>query len=1147
VSTAFPSCGALLATFVAALPTGLGALATAPPCAAQIEPDQGGELDLSSRDPQVALASFTLPAGYSIELVASEREFPELANPVALRFDGAGRLFVACMPSYPMVDPGDRADDYVLVLEDLDGDGSCDRAHKYVDGLVLPTGIELGHGGLYVVSQPDLWFVRDTDGDLVADRREVQLTSFSTTDTHHALSALTWTPSGGLLLAEGVFHTSQIETPHGVVRNRDAGIFLWEPARRRLTVHVDYPFANPWGQVFDRYGRYYIADASGGDNLFGTQLTGRVRWPGSHPTIAPFTTRVRPTAGAELIASRQFPDEVQGDFLVANCIGFRGIKQHRVIPDGAGVRSEERPDLLSSSDPNFRPVDLQFGPDGCLYLVDWFNPLIGHMQYSLFDGRRDRSHGRIWRIAYDGLPRLAPPRVEGRPTAELLELLRAPEDRTRYRVRRELWSRPRAEVGPAASAFAPGLGNGPEEERLALEALWVQTGVQAVDGELLGRCLAAQDARVRAAAVKVLRSALPEPADRLERLAGAARDGDPAVRLEALAALSEFDDPRAVEAALGAAELPLVDPVLVYVFEQALEALEPVSLDALTAGRGLAASDGGLARLYARLSPEQLRSVPAGAAVDQALLAHPGVPLAERRDALGRLAAAGDVDASAAVAQLFAAVADSAGAAALEGLEPLLLAAPSDELQRQEPLLAELARHPVPEVRRLAWRARLASGAPAEELLQRALASPRGLRDLARALEARGARDPHFGALLAAQWAQFESTSTSPAALARRLRLTLPGAGRILNLSEVEVFAGGDNVARRGHARSSSVDWSGPPEVGIDGVISGVFGGGGLLVHTRPEDSPWFEIEFERDCAVELIRVHNRTEVPHDQRLAGFRLELFADDGQRLWLAEDLPAPGAVGAYEVELGSADWPLAELVGALGTVDPERLSPAQLLEWQRAEDAALSAAAERALGAVPVGQLAPAELETLAERLGAALEQATFAQRLTADFGRRIALARRLTQALPRRFPQLERTLLAEQDRPSLERLEAGRALYTEFCSLCHQPDGRGLRGAYPPLAGSSWVAGDPRRPILIALHGLSGPIEVDGVEYEGAMAPLGPLLDDRELADLLTYVRQAFGGTDDALSAELVADQRARFPSKRTPFSAAELARALEQQ
>ena len=159
---------------------------------------------------------------------------------------------------------------------------------------------------------------------------------------------------------------------------------------------------------------------------------------------------VRPTSGLEFVSSRHFPDEVQGDMLLCNTIGFLGIKQHSIVDDGTGYKTEFRQDLLKSSDGNFRPVDLEFAPDGSLYVIDWHNVLIGHMQHNARDPLRDHVHGRIYRITYPSRPLVKPALVEKAPVATLLENLKLPEYRTRYRSRRELRSHPAAEVLPAA-------------------------------------------------------------------------------------------------------------------------------------------------------------------------------------------------------------------------------------------------------------------------------------------------------------------------------------------------------------------------------------------------------------------------------------------------------------------------------------------------------------------------------------------------------------------------------------------------------------------------------------------------------------------------------------------------------------------------
>ena len=176
-------------------------------------------------------------------------------------------------------------------------------------------------------------------------------------------------------------------------------------------------------------------------------------------------TRVRPTSGSEFVKSRHFPDSAQGNFLYNNVIGFLGIKQYKTVEDGSGFVGIEVEPLLQSTDPNFRPVAMQFGPDGALYVIDWFNPLIGHMQYSLRDPRRDKSRGRVWRITAKGRPLLTPPKIHGATIAQQLDLLKAYEDRTRYQARLALREWPTAQVIPAVEHWIAGLDRSRPEVR----------------------------------------------------------------------------------------------------------------------------------------------------------------------------------------------------------------------------------------------------------------------------------------------------------------------------------------------------------------------------------------------------------------------------------------------------------------------------------------------------------------------------------------------------------------------------------------------------------------------------------------------------------------------------------------------------------
>src|SRR5262249_49074167 len=155
-------------------------------------------------------------------------------------------------------------------------------------------------------------------------------------------------------------------------------------------------------------------DASGGANYYATAFSGDVDYPDKRGGMEQFLKmQWRPTCGCELVSSRNFPDETQGDYLLNNCIGFQGILRYHVSEDKSGFHADPIEPLLRSSDPCFRPVDLEFGPDGALYVLDWFNPLVGHMQHSLRDPNRDTLHGRIWRISYKERPLLSPAKIEG--------------------------------------------------------------------------------------------------------------------------------------------------------------------------------------------------------------------------------------------------------------------------------------------------------------------------------------------------------------------------------------------------------------------------------------------------------------------------------------------------------------------------------------------------------------------------------------------------------------------------------------------------------------------------------------------------------------------------------------------------------------
>ncbi len=601
--------------------------------------------------PAQALKKFKLAPGYAINLFASEVEFPELENPVQMTFDSRGRLWILTMPDYPMFQPPDRPNDRLLILEDVDGDGRADQLRVFAEGLHVPTGFELGDGGVYLAQQPNLMFLKDTNGDDRADVRKLILHGFDSADSHHSISAFTWGPGGGLYMHEGTFFSTSVETPAGPVRNAHGGVYRFDPTTQGFETFVSYNFANPWGHVFDAWGQDFVADASGGNNYFAAAFSGRAPQFTGQPDFGPFkfknrsrlenfiVMRVRPTSGCEIVSSRHFPPAAQGNFLLNNVIGFQGILQHKMEDEGSGFLGTEIEPLLFSSDRNFRPVDLQFGPDGALYVVDWFNPLIGHMQHNLRDPNRDKTHGRVWRITYPSRPLVTPPRIDGEPLEVLLELLKNYEDRTRYRARLELRKHDSKDVVEGVKNWIDRLD--PQDkayEHHLLEGLWVHQHHNAVDLPLLERVLRSPDYKAAAAATRVLGFWRNQVEGALEKLRIQANHEHPRVRLEAVRALSFFEDARAAEAALQVLKHPM-DYYLTYTLGETIETLRPFWEPVLTSGLVLVENNlKGTEYLLGLLDVADLQKVAPTRAAFLAFLARQGVAPELRRRALDGLA-----------------------------------------------------------------------------------------------------------------------------------------------------------------------------------------------------------------------------------------------------------------------------------------------------------------------------------------------------------------------------------------------------------------------------------------------------------------------------------------------------------------------------
>ncbi|MEW6158181.1 MAG: PVC-type heme-binding CxxCH protein [Verrucomicrobiota bacterium] len=518
---------------------------------------------------------FELAEGFEISLFA---ENPLLAKPIQMNFDPQGRLWIASSSVYPQIKPGEQADDKIIVLEDADGDGRADKSSVFADGLLIPTGVEPGDGGVYVGQSTELLHFKDTNGDGKADEKRIVLSGFGTEDTHHILHTLRWGHDGQLYFNQSIYIHSHIETPHGVVRLNSGGIFHLRPPTMELGIFLK-GFCNPWGHAFDHYGQSFVTDGAGfqgisygvpGATYFtyaGMRRELRSVSPGSYPKFC----------GLEMIYSQHFPDDWQGNFVTPDFRAHRLVR-FSIAEQGSAFVTKEMPDLLRTRDVSFRPVDVKLGPDGALYIADWSNPIIQHGEVDFRDPRRDREHGRIWRVSAKGRPPVPRPNLVKASNKELLDHLLSPNAFTRQQSRRVLTER-----GQAIAADLADWIKSHATEEAWMQALWMYQSIEVVQPGLIELLLEAKDGRIRAAAARVLafwHARMPNASD---LLAKAVADEHPRVRLEAVRALARIPTPRSAELVLSALDRPL-DDFLDYGVWLSINDLARVWIDAIQSG-----------------------------------------------------------------------------------------------------------------------------------------------------------------------------------------------------------------------------------------------------------------------------------------------------------------------------------------------------------------------------------------------------------------------------------------------------------------------------------------------------------------------------------------------------------------------------------
>jgi putative heme-binding domain-containing protein len=517
-------------------------------------------------NPDVSLASFTLPEGLQANLFAGDGQ---INKPIHMNFDARGRLWVAGSEVYPQIEPGQPATDKIYILEDTNGDGSADSVIIFADDLLIPTGILPDErGGCYVANSTELLYLWDSDGDGKADQRRIVLSGFGTEDTHHLLHTLAWAPDGSLFMNQSIYIHSHVETPWGVRRMNGGGVWRFRPDTMELEVHC-LGFVNPWGKIFDDWGQSFATDGAYGEGI-------NYVFPNSVFVTSPGATRIvggmNPGSpkhcGLEMVSGRHFPSSWQGH-MITNDFRANRVCRFEVEPVGSSYRSRQLEEVIRSTHQAFRPIDAKMGADGALYIADWYNPIIQHGEVDFRDPRRDRERGRIWRLSFpdrdlvrrDDLASLSP--------AQLLEQLRLPEQSTRVWAKRMLRRHEKSSVQAALQAAkAATLAAMPlaaeeqayaTQQRYLLELLWAGLTIDVLDHDLLRVLLDSNSAPTRAAAVRVASDFLwrVDPSSLRAILFRAVDDEHAQVRLEAVTAWRRLPQADSATAALRILQRPL--------------------------------------------------------------------------------------------------------------------------------------------------------------------------------------------------------------------------------------------------------------------------------------------------------------------------------------------------------------------------------------------------------------------------------------------------------------------------------------------------------------------------------------------------------------------------------------------------------------
>jgi putative heme-binding domain-containing protein len=494
------------------------------------------------RTPEEERKAFHVPPGFEVQLVAAE---PYVRKPINLNFDDRGRLWVTESVEYPFpAGPNARHRDSVAILEDTNGDGRADEVTTFTGGLNIPIGVLPLRRGALVYSIPYVYRFHDDDGDGRADRREVLYQGYGHRDTHGMTGEFAWGFDGWVYACHGFSNTSKVRAKDGSAVEMQSGNTYRLKADGSHIEQFTHGQVNPFGLAFDPLGNLYSCDCHSRPVY---QLLRGAYYPsfgkphdglGFGPEMMTHDHGSTAIAGIAYYAADHFPAPYRDSVYVGNVVTNR-INYDRIAWHGSSPKAIQQPDFLVSDDPWFRPVDIKLGPDGALYVADFYNRIIGHYEVPLTHPGRDRERGRIWRVVYRGTDGKAPapkkPRADWdkASTAALVQDLGHPNLTVRLKATNQLADR----GGQAGVEAVRTVMKNPSHAYPRIHGLWVLERCGALDESLLEAMAHDKDRGVRVHALRVLseRRQLSDLDGRL--LCDGLKDEDPFVRRAAAEAL----------------------------------------------------------------------------------------------------------------------------------------------------------------------------------------------------------------------------------------------------------------------------------------------------------------------------------------------------------------------------------------------------------------------------------------------------------------------------------------------------------------------------------------------------------------------------------------------------------------------------------